>query len=224
MRYSEDLERIATTGEVTPEDHARVEALAAGLARIHREKRDAPEVWAQCLRDLSNGIASALDDYDAAAGALPSPEARRLIEHWAVDWRHRLKRTPGRLARVHGDFIPSNVVFVGRELRASEARWGEPADDLAAMAMSLVSCSMSAGHPGPFRTMFQVFFEAYLTETEDLEVLQVIAPFLGRRALILASPLSPVPLSVRARVLDLIVEVMERGALDLDDLDHLFQP
>lgn len=237
--YYKDLERIAETGEATTEDHARVERLATHIARIHRDKRDAPELWVRRLRELVGGhecIAGLLDSYDDhAAGGVPSPEARRLIEHWSVDWRHRLKRTPGRLCRVHGDFHPWNVLFdgegVGRRftlLDRSRGEWGEAADDLAAMAINYVFFSLRAGHAanGPFRALFKSFFEIYITDTEDLDVLRVIAPYFVWRALVVASPvwyptLAP---NVRARVIDIVASVMERDSLDLDDLDLLFQP
>lgn len=237
--YYKDLERIAKTYQATPEDYARVERLATHLARIHRDKRDAPELWVRRLRDLVGGhecIAGLLDSYDHHfEGGVPSREARRLIEHWAVDWRHRLKKTPERLCRVHGDFHPWNVLFDGEGfgrrftlLDRSRGEWGEAADDLAAMAINYVFFSLRAGHDaeGPFRALFKSFFDTYLTETEDLDVLRIIAPYFVWRALVVASPvwyptLAP---NVRSRLFELVSAVMQRDALDLNDLDLLFHP
>jgi aminoglycoside phosphotransferase (APT) family kinase protein len=235
--YYKDLERIADTGTATAEDYARVERLATYLARIHRDKRDAPELWVRRLRDLVGGhecVAGLLDSYDARSDGL-SPEARRLIEHWAVDWRHRLKRMPQRLCRVHGDFHPWNVLFDGEGLGQrftlldrSRGEWGEAADDLAAMAINYVFFSLRAGHDvhGPFRGLFKLFFETYITETEDLEVLRVIAPYFVWRALVVASPVwyPTLAANVRRRIFECIAAVMEHDSVDLDDLDLLFAP
>lgn len=237
--YYKDLDRIASTQEATPEDHARVERLATHLARIHRDKRDAPELWIRRLRDLVGGhecIAGLLDSYDDHfEGGVPSREVRRLIEHWAVDWRHRLKKTPDRLCRVHGDFHPWNVLFDGEGfarrftlLDRSRGEWGEAADDLAAMSINYVFFALRADHPkdGPFRGLFRQFFETYLTETEDTDALKVIAPFFVWRALVVASPVwypSLAP-NVRSRLFEIVASVMRRDRLDIDDLDMLFAP
>ena len=237
--YYKDLERIAATSVATEEDVARVEALASHLARIHRDKKQAPELWVRRLRDLVGGhecVAGLLDSYDGhVEDAVPSPETRRLIEHWAVDWRHRLKGKSERLCRVHGDFHPWNVLFEGEGaarsltlLDRSRGEWGEAADDLAAMAINFLFFSLRAGHDanGPLRGLFKTFFETYLTDTEDIDVLKIIAPFLVWRALVVASPVwyPTLPGTVRARLLEFIARVMRRDGLDLDDLDALFGP
>lgn len=233
--YYKDLERIAHTNLATEEDSSRVERLATHLARIHRDKKDAPEIWVRRLRDLVGGhecITGLLDSYEGhSAEGVPSRETRRLIEHWAVDWRHRLKGTPQRLCRVHGDFHPWNVLFDGDAftlLDRSRGEWGEAADDLAAMAINFVFFSLRAGHDrrGPFRALFRTFFETYLTETEDTDVLRLIAPYFVWRALVVASPVwyPTLPGKVRARLMDLIARVMRRDGLDLEDLDALFEP
>lgn len=237
--YYKDLERIAETGVATPEDLARVERLATHLARIHRDKRDAPELWVRRLRDLVGGhecIAGLLDSYDGHfEGGVPSREARRLIEHWAVDWRHRLKGMPDRLCRVHGDFHPWNVLFDGEGfgrrftlLDRSRGEWGEAADDLAAMSINYLFFSLRGGHGagGWLRVMFRRFFDTYLAETEDRAVLQVIAPFFVWRALVVGSPVWYPTLApdVRARLFEVVAMVMRRDALDLEDLDALFEP
>lgn len=237
--YYQDLARIAETGVATTEDFARVERLATHLSRIHRDKRDAPELWVRRVRDLVGGhecIAGLLDSYDDHyETGVPSREIRRLIEHWAIDWRHRLKPMASRLCRVHGDFHPWNVLFDGEGfarrltlLDRSRGEWGEAADDLAAMSINYVFFSLRAGHApnGPFAAMFRRFFETWLTEMGDDDALRVIAPFFVWRALVVGSPVWYPKLAgeVRARLFEIVAHVMQRDRLDLDDLDALFAP
>lgn len=237
--YFEDLERIGRTRELREEDLARVERLALHLARIHREKKDAPELWARRVRDLVGGhecIAGLLDSYDGHyEPGVPSREVRRLIEHWAVDWRHRLMPLSDRLCRVHGDFHPWNVLWDGEGfarrltlLDRSRGEWGEAADDLAAMAINYVFFSLRARHDadGPFAALFRRFFDAWLDEMGDETMLEVIAPYFVWRALVVGSPVWYPKLAgdVRARLFEIVAHVMQRDRIDLDDLDALFTP
>lgn len=237
--YFNDLQRIAREATATDEDFARVERLAHELARMHRAKREAPELWARRLRDLVGGhecITGLLDSYDGhfEQGG-PSREVRRLIEHWAVDWRHRLMPRNERLCCVHGEFHPSNILFEGEGfgrkltlLDRSRGEWGEAADDVAALAINYLFFSLRAGHDahGPLRRLFEKFFASYLAETEDADLLHVIAPFFVWRLLVVGSPvwypmLAP---NVRARLFDVVGRVMHRDALDLRSLDPIFAP
>ncbi len=237
--YVKDLERVARTGHATDEDHARVERLAEHLATIHREKRDAPELWRRRLRDLvghSECIAGLVDSYlGHHEPGVPSLEALRDLEHWSLSFRHRLEPYAARLSRVHGDYHPWNVLFDGEGptrrltlLDASRGLWGEPADDLAAMAINYVFFSLRAGHDsrGPLAGMFRRFFETYVRATGDLEVLQVIPPFYAFRALVVASPVWYPTLAgaVRARIFEGLDAIRRRSALDLHALDELFAP
>lgn len=235
--YVKDLERIARTGEASDEDVARTERLAEHLAVIHREKRDAPELWVRRLRELvghGECIAGLADSYDGHhEPGVPTSEALHEIEHWALSFRHRLKPCAARLSRVHGDFHPWNLLFDGEGparrltlLDASRGLWGEPADDLAALAINYVFFSLRAGHDarGPFAALFRRFFDVYVRETGDLEVLRVIPPFYAWRALVVASPVWYPTLdgAVRARIFEGLDAVRRRDALDLHALDELF--
>jgi hypothetical protein len=59
------------------------------------------------------------------------------------------------------------------------------------MAINYLFFSLQAhGHlAGPFKELWQQFFETYLSATGDQEMLRVIPPYFVWRALVLASPL-----------------------------------
>jgi aminoglycoside phosphotransferase (APT) family kinase protein len=80
-----------------------------------------------------------LDSYPHPYALLP-PDVCEALEHDAVSWRWRLRGRAHRLACVHGDFHPWNLLF--REgadfsvLDRSRGEWGEPADDVSAVGIN----------------------------------------------------------------------------------------
>jgi hypothetical protein len=237
--YVKDLERVARTGEATEEDLARVDRLAEHLANIHREKRDAPELYVRRLRDLVGHhecIAGLVDSYDGRTEpGVPSPETLRALEHWALDTRHQGKALASRLSRVHGDFHPWNILWDGAGfprrltlLDASRGLWGEPADDVAALIINYVFFSLRAGHDarGPFAGFFRRFVDGYLRHSGDTEVLAVLPPYYAWRTLVVASPVwyPDLDARVRAGLFAGLASMQRRGALALDAVDELFAP
>src|SRR5262249_42972176 len=145
------------------------------------------------------------------------------IEQRAVAWRWRLRDRAHRLRRTHGDFHPYNVLF--REgtdftvLDASRGSVGDPADDVAAMAINFVFGG--AGHPGAWPrgvgVLWNELFATYLAASGDRELLEVIAPFFAWRALVVASPVWYPNISVVAR--DALLSFAE-AALDAPVFDR----
>ncbi len=245
--YFLDLERIAKEHVTTDEDEARVDRLAEQLATIHREKHDAPsggrggrggrELWQRRMRELVGHhecIAGLIDSYDGhQEPGVPDAAELRRIEHWAVEWRYRLRPLSKRLCRVHGDFHPWNVLFDGGGktrrltlLDRSRGEWGEAADDLAAMSINYVFFALRAGKGGerPFVELFRRFFRTYLHETKDAEVLSLLPPFFVWRALVVASPVwyPELPVAVRKRIFEMVSDVMAHDTLDLERVTPFF--
>ncbi|MBI2462017.1 MAG: phosphotransferase [Candidatus Rokubacteria bacterium] len=208
--YWLDLNRLRTE-PAAPRDLARVEALARFLAEVHAERRDAPWLYHRRIRELvghGECLMGILDSYPHPYPLLP-PDACQALEHAAVAWRWRLRDKAYRLARVHGDFHPWNLLFRGGTdfsvLDRSRGEWGEPADDVAALAINYLFFGLLKG-PGvaePFRGFFHRFLEVYLAATGDKEILETLPPFFGFRALVLAHPrwYPKIPEAVRHRLL-----------------------
>ncbi len=122
------------------------------------------------------------------------PEECERLEAAAVAWRWRLRDRVHRLATVHGDFHPWNILF--REgtdftlLDRSRGEWGEPADDVAALTVNYLFFALlkEGGLAGPFRVLFDRFFERYLAGSGDAELLEVLPPFYLFRGLVIGSP------------------------------------
>jgi hypothetical protein len=195
--YANDLRRIARTGAVTELDRARLEELTKYLAGLHAEKLRAHRaVYARSIRDMvggGEGVAGIVDGYPDDVPAA-SPERLERIEEACLRYRSRIKRKSERLARIHGDFHPFNVLFdQGKKLSlldASRGSVGDPADDVCAMAVNFGFFAL--GHTNAWRdalgSLWYAFWERYALLTHDAGLYEVLAPFLAWRGLVLSNP------------------------------------
>lgn len=199
--YRLDLERLLDEAP-TDLDTVRVIALARFLAHAHALKRDDPAIYHRRLRELvghGECLMGILDSYPDGYAPLPLA-LRETIERAAIGWRWRLRGRTHRLACTHGDFHPWNILF--REgadftvLDRSRGEWGEPADDVAALAINYLFFGLRRaareGRAGivvePFRTLFRTFLDTYAAVSEDAELAEVLPPFFAFRAFVLAHP------------------------------------
>lgn len=194
--YFLDLERIARTGALTQLDLARADALADYLAGIHNVPGSDSNLYIRRIRELvghGECIMGIADSYSCTP--FDPADALRQIEHLCVDWRWRLKTRTHRLRQVHGDFHPWNILFgEGTQLTLldrSRGEFGDPADDVACLTLNYVFFSLERGGKleGAFERLFLRFWDRYLRNTGDREILDVVAPFFVFRALVLASPI-----------------------------------
>ncbi len=193
--YAADLRRIAISG-ATPRDHARLDLLVDHLARLHQRQARPASAYTRAVRDLvgaGEGIFGIVDGYPADTPAA-SPTRLAAIEARCVAWRWRLKDRAERLRRIHGDFHPFNLVFDRDDrltlLDASRGCAGEPADDVTALAVNYVFFALD--RPGAWGrglgALWRRLWDGYLERTGDVGLLDVAAPWLAWRALVLASP------------------------------------
>lgn len=198
--YWLDLDRLLAA-PLRPLDVERACALGRFLAGAHAAKRDEPTLYARRIRELvghGECLMGILDSYPHPYPFLP-PAACEALERDAVTWRWRLRGRATRLARTHGDFHPWNLLFRAATefsvLDRSRGEWGEPADDVAALAINYLFFglwkSAAAGERGvaaPFGTLHRVFIEAYTEASGDRDLGAVLPPFLSFRALVIAHP------------------------------------
>jgi hypothetical protein len=231
--YWRDLERLLD-GDLQEVDLARAETLARFLADVHRDKHDEPTLWQRRIRELvghGECLMGILDSYPHPFAPLPR-EACEAIERAAVGWRWRLRERAGRLSRVHGDFHPWNLLFRdGTDfsvLDRSRGEWGEPADDVAALAINYLFFGLrrrvATGDVEPFLTLFRVFLETYLKASGDGELCKVMPPFLAFRALVLANPrwYPTLPMAVRTALIRFARCMMDDCLFDPSDVTALF--
>lgn len=221
--YARDMERLRDTGALTDLDVRRARQLAEYLADIHAVKHDDPALYRRRTRDLigaGEGIMGLTDNYPPDF-PLVDAEWLEQVEKACVNWRWRLNRKAHRLAQVHGDFHPFNVLFGDGVdlwlLDRSRGAWGEPGDDVSCMALNYLFFSLqrSQAMAPPFQEMWNIFWDTYLELTGDREMLTVVPPFFAWRALVVASPMwYNLPDAVRSTLFRFIENVLRADVFD----------
>jgi hypothetical protein len=231
--YFQDLDRVSHGG-LHPGDVAQARSFAGWLAEVHATKKDDPDLYYRHIRNLlgaSECIMGLVDE------AFPHPceflpeAAFMALEKRLVDWRWKLRGFAHRLAAVHGDFHPWNILVDGpvdarkgfSVLDRSRGEWGEPAGDVATLAANYLLFGLLHGQDrdkatldGPFLTLWNALFEEYLDRTGDAEMLRVMAPFFVFRALVIVSPewYPDHPLPVRHALVRFLTSVLEDDVFD----------
>jgi len=231
--YFVDLERIGAGG-LLPADLELARQLARWLAEIHAEKKDDADLYYRHVRNLlgaSECIMGLVDEaFPHPCAFLADADFIRL-EKRLVDWRWKLRGFSHRLAAVHGDFHPWNILVDGPAdqragfsvLDRSRGEWGEPAGDVATLAANYLLFGLLHGQgqgqarlDGPFLELWRVLFEEYLEQTGDAEMLRVMAPFFVFRGLVIVSPewYPDHPLPVRQALVRFLTGVLEDEVFD----------
>ncbi len=217
--YADDLLRIRGSGEVSSLDLERVDALCDYLVEIHRVKGPDPGLYVRRVRELvghGECIFGVCDSYPGKFDVL------KKIELHCVEWRWKLRDRTHRLRQVHGDFHPWNILF--REgadfsvLDRSRGEWGDAADDVACLALNFLFFSLqrSGRLEGGFERLWRRFWARYLERSGDAELLEVVAPFLAFRGLVMANPLWYPALEegIRNKMLSFVKRVLEESRFD----------
>ncbi len=231
--YAADLRRVADEGRCGPADLARAEALAGYLAELHGLHLTPGRDYRRSVRDLlghGEGLFGMVDGYPDDVPAAP-PARLKKIEGLAWEWRWRLRGRDARFARLHGDFHPFNVLFRGGSdftaIGAARGCAGDPADDVTALAINYVFFALDrrrAAWDEGLGPLWRTFWATYLDETGDQALLEVAAPFLAWRALVLASPRFYPGLAARDRdtLLSFAEDALARDAFDPSAAEALF--
>jgi Phosphotransferase enzyme family len=194
--YFEDFIRMRDDASLNDRDLARADALCDYLVAIHRVEGGDPGLYSRRIRELvghAECIMGLIDTYPDRPDIVSRKILQEIEEH-SIRWRWRLKDRTHRLRQVHGDFHPWNILFQEDTrfclLDRSRGEWGEPADDVTCLTMNYVFFSLQrAGRlEGNFETLFRRFWERYLENSADSEILQVAAPFFAFRGLVMAHP------------------------------------
>ena len=236
--YYKDLERIGREG-TKEADVSLARSFASWLAEVHGVKKDDPDLYLRRVRNLigaSECIFGLVDAYPYPYDMF-SPERFQALEKRIVDWRWKLRRYTHRLSVVHGDFHPWNTLvrseggrFDFSVLDRSRGEFGEPADDVSTMSLNFVLYGLygQTGKPklsGEYEKLYTAFWEEYLAQTGDEEILEVIAPFYVFRGLVIASPqwYPHHPEPVRAGLLRFLERVLEDERFDWKNISKYLE-
>jgi hypothetical protein len=231
--YANDLVALRDGATLTPKDVRRAELLAVYLAEVHQTQHEDPTLWRRRLRDLvghGEGVMGLTDSYPSDLAYIDT-EMLRAIEAAANDWRWRLKPRSHRLAQVHGDFHPFNIIFHEQlefyVLDRSRGMWGEPADDVSCLAVNYLFFSLQryGRLDGPFRDLYDRFWYFYFLTRPDEELVEVIQPWFAWRILVLASPLwyPDIDDEVRRKLINFARNVLDCKAYDYQNPNPYFE-
>ncbi|HLH41677.1 MAG TPA: aminoglycoside phosphotransferase family protein [Bryobacteraceae bacterium] len=226
--YARDLDRLLQTGKLTDLDVSRADALCDYLAEIHRVRGTDPGLYVRRIRELighGQCIMGLIDSYPP--GGPVAAEFLEEIERRALSWRWKLKKLSHRLRQVHGDFHPWNILFASdvqfQVLDRSRGEYGDPADDVTCLCMNYVFFSLRHGGKleGCWQELFLRFWRRYLERTGDQEMLQVAAPFLVFRCLVMAHPIwyPALAAGVREKLIAFSLAVLERDWFDPEQVN-----
>ena len=231
--YFLDLDKIRDRRRLTKLDRRRCLVLSDYLVEIHDVKSDEAGLYVKRVRDLvghGECIMGLCDSYPSGLEYINEEDLCE-IEKRCVDWRWKLKRKTHRLAQVHGDYHPWNVLFRRgidfSVLDRSRGEWGEAADDLSGMSINYLFYSLRTYGKleGPFEELFSLFWENYLDKTGDEEILEIVQPFYAWRGLVIASPVwyPSLSMEVRTKLFNFIKGVLEVERFVLEDVNSYIQ-
>jgi hypothetical protein len=214
--YFNDLNEFAGKARLAESDIQKIRAMAVYLAAIHRIKKDSKTLYWRKLRDTVGDGECLMGVFDIYPdGSLPYHVMTDIIKK-SVDWIYKLKPRYGRLSQIHGDFHPGNIWFKETEGGEQEAQennadfllldrsrgpWGEPADDIAALAINYIFFSVKnfGDVRDAYKEGLELFFREYIRASGDMEITQVLAPFFAFRAAVVGNPVFYPDLSEEAR-------------------------
>jgi hypothetical protein len=192
--YFRDLGSFSEKKRLDERDVKKIRAMATYLAEIHSVKKDSKALYWRKLRDTIGHGECLMGVFDTYPDGTLGYEEMADIEKRCVDWRARLKPLSKRLSQIHGDFHPGNIWFRNDEdfilLDRSRGPWGEPADDVTALAINYIFFSIR--NHGDVRNAYleglKLFFDEYVSASGDEELGGVVAPFFAFRTVVVANP------------------------------------
>jgi len=203
--YFNDLADFAGKESLEGRDIAKIRAMASYLTGIHAVKKESKTLYWRKLRDTVGHGECLMGVFDIYPdGTLPYEEMADIVKK-SVDWTYRLKPYCRRLSQIHGDFHPGNIWFKEDAefivLDRSRGPWGEPADDLIALAINYIFFSIRSHGDvrGSYLEGLKLFIDEYIRFSGDAEILAVTAPFFAFRCAVVANPVFYPDLSADAR-------------------------
>jgi aminoglycoside phosphotransferase family enzyme len=198
--YSHDFQRIKETGWLLNEDREKAKALASYLLKLHAIKFKGTKGSARSLRRrhsrdaLGHGemMIGVVDTYPDGFKFISKAKLTGIICK-AAAFREKIKDIPYIPCRIHGDFHPSNIIFNGGRisvLDASREVYGDPADDVIAMAINYIwfAVMQSGSFKGPFAELFRIFWSSYFKMAANRHILRTAGIFFAFRGVVVAHP------------------------------------
>jgi hypothetical protein len=228
--YFKDLVEFSRKEKLSQEDKQKIKAMTSYLAEIHSVKKDSKTLYWRKLRDtVGHGecLMGVLDTYPD--GFLSSCQMAGIIKQ-SVDWIYSLKPLYRRLSQIHGDFHPGNIWFQDDHkfilLDRSRGPWGEPADDITALAINYIFFSIK-NHgtvKGAYLEGLNLFFDEYIKQSGDKEITRVVAPFFAFRGAVVANPVfyPDITMIQRKKIFKFIHKILEKKSFNYNQINNYY--
>ncbi|BCB95085.1 hypothetical protein JZK55_00070 [Dissulfurispira thermophila] len=194
--YFNDLREFSKKQGLEQADIKKIKAMTSYLSDIHSVKKDSRSLYLRKIRDIIGHGECLMGVFDIYPEGVLSYEDMAEIEKMCIDWRARLKSKTHRLCQIHGDFHPGNIWFKGVRdidfvlLDRSRGPFGDAADDVTALCINYIFFSVMyyGDVRGAYLEGLNLFLEEYIKQTNDNELLEVVAPFFAFRGAVVANP------------------------------------
>ena len=226
--YFHDLAAFPKKKRLEAGDIGKIKGMASYLANIHSVKKNSKTLYWRKLRDTVGHGECLMGVFDTYPDGVLSYREMADIEKLCVDWRAKLKPFHRRLSQIHGDFHPGNIWFGNDEefilLDRSRGPWGEPADDVTALAINYIFFSVRnhGDVRGAYLEGLHLFFDEYIRLTGDTEIRGVAAPFFAFRATVVANPIfyPDLPKDARGKIFNFTRAVLSAERFDAERVNE----
>lgn len=231
--YFHDLSEMSGKDRLAPADREKIQAMASYLAGIHAVKKESRTLYWRKLRDTIGHGECLMGVFDLYPDGTMSYGEMADVEKLCVEWRAKLKPRADRLSQIHGDFHPGNIWFreVGSKvgwdfilLDRSRGPWGEPADDVTALAINYIFFSVK--NHGDLSKAYEealvLFFDEYVGASGDRDIARVSPLFFAFRAAVVANPVFYPELSgeVRQKIFRFMRNVLLSESFDVGKVNE----
>jgi aminoglycoside phosphotransferase family enzyme len=229
--YARDLENTKERGRLSEQDIKKALRLSDYLADLHKNKYDkgsADSLYKRHLRDcIGHGemLMGVLDTYPDKISWATKEDMVRIVQK-AVLFREKIKGMSHRLAAVHGDFHPGNIIFSNDQMKvldASREIYGDPADDITALSLNYIWFALKTGYAfsGPFKELFRLFWDNYIDKTGGEEICKVCPLFFAFRGVVIAHPIFYPDQDdrIRIKIFRFIKNVLNKDKFDPADME-----
>lgn len=191
-----DFEKIKETKQLTEETKEKIKKISDFLVELHKNKHESIPLYRRKIRDTLGSGGSLIGLLDMH----PDPAFKQFEEKWiqivklSINFWKRSRNMHNRLCEIHADYHPGNLWFENQKLTIldrSRGRFGEPADDITAFAINPIMYSLmtNGNFEGPFKEMFDIFWNNYFKQTNDKEMRKIMAPYIAFRVSVVTNPI-----------------------------------
>jgi len=225
--YFHDLREFRDLEKLRISDFEKIQAMTSYLAKIHSVRKESRSLYLRKVRDIIGHGECLMGVFDTYPEGVISAEEIAVIEKKCVDWRARLRSEHRRLCQIHGDFHPGNIWFKDtREfilLDRSRGPWGDAADDVTALTINYIFFSINrfGDVRGAYQEALGLFYDKYLAQTGDYDILKVVAPFYAFRGAVVANPVfyPDVTRENRQKIFNFVNNVLDDASFNVEKVN-----